>query len=93
MMLAASKALSGCVTAEELRDESVLPRIERLRWTFTVAPVKWLPACCTPDTGSCTSIAYAMQGQSPLSSCCICGQTTRGSEVLSNCSACTGRLR
>ena len=31
MMLAASKALSGCVTAEELRDESVLPRIERLR--------------------------------------------------------------
>ena len=34
MMLAASKALSGCVTAEELKDESVLPRIERLRWGF-----------------------------------------------------------
>ncbi|CAK0735604.1 hypothetical protein CVIRNUC_000608 [Coccomyxa viridis] len=31
MMLAASNALSGCVTAEELKDESVLPRIERLR--------------------------------------------------------------
>ena len=31
MMLAASKALSSCVTAEELKDESVLPRIERLR--------------------------------------------------------------
>ena len=31
MMLAASKALSGCVTAEELKEESVLPRIERLR--------------------------------------------------------------
>ena len=31
MMLAASKALSGCVTSEELKDESILPRIERLR--------------------------------------------------------------
>ena len=34
MMLAASSALSGCVTAEELKDESVLPRIERLRWAL-----------------------------------------------------------
>ncbi len=31
MMLAASKALSSCLTAEELGDESILPRIERLR--------------------------------------------------------------
>ena len=48
-MLAASKALSGCVTAEELRDESVLPRIERLRWASTVASVTGLPACCIPQ--------------------------------------------
>ena len=34
MMLAASKALSGGVTADELDDESVLPRIERLRCDF-----------------------------------------------------------
>ena len=45
MMLAASKALSGCVTAEELRDESVLPRIERLRLKTTMMLVEWLPAC------------------------------------------------
>ncbi len=31
MMLAASKALSGCVTSEELKDGSILPRIKRLR--------------------------------------------------------------
>ena len=39
MMLAASKALSGCVTTEELKDESILPRIERLRWVLSCACV------------------------------------------------------